>query len=273
MIFLNLFAWLEGVSTASQAYAELQRISQHNVDVRARLSAVALYDVHFQINTDNSLQLRPEAKQRIMQVISESPIRLLVLFGAEAPVGQLNIASPESGVSTLSAPTTPKTPRDGLLGSKRSSQSPAEGTPKRTKIDPNDLQDSSKREDDSFLQSNLSSVDAASGPNAQYDPAPTNTHSFSPDKTLDEAMEALADTETNIAETSKKETTIPHDSQELHALTLKTNTPELAAEESQERNSRFGKLTTVDGSLWNSTFYLRERLTTFGRDPSCTYVP
>ena len=232
------------------------------------------------------------------------------LFGAEALVGQLNMASPESGISAPSAPATPKTPRDtsplssGLPGSKRSSQrlqSTTERTPKRSKLDPDadydpsvslnqDPQESSTHEDASLPQSNLSSIDAASGPNAQYDPAPTNTHSFSPGMTLDEAMEALGDTETNIAGTintleriegkkPEKETTKPHDGGESRALVSKLTTPDPAADISQGSNSafikppqRFGKLTTVAGSFWTTTIHLQDRLTTFGRDPTCTYV-
>ena len=231
------------------------------------------------------------------------------LFGAEALVGQLNMASPESGISAPSAPATPKTPRDTsplsseVPGSKRSSQplpSTTERAPKRTKLDPDadhdpsispsqDLRDSCNREDASLLQSKSGSIDTASGPNAQYDPAPTNTHSFSPSMTLDEAMEALGDTETNIEGTistleriegkkPEKEITTPSDNEMSRTPVLQKTTPEPAAEKSQETNpafvkppQRFGKLTTVAGSIWNSTIHLQDRLTTFGRDPESTY--
>lgn len=219
------------------------------------------------------------------------------------------MASPESGISAPSAPATPKTPRDTsplsseVPGSKRSSQplqSTTERAPKRTKLDPDadhdpsispsqDLRESRNHEDASLLQSKSGSIDTASGPNAQYDPAPTNTHSFSPGMTLDEAMEALGDTETNIEGTIStlerikgkkpgKETTAPSDNDVPRTPVLQKTTPDLAAEKSQETSSafvkppqRFGKLTTVAGSIWNSTIHLQDRLTTFGRDPKSTH--
>lgn len=62
--------------TVSQVYLELRRIcSRHIHDpIRARIYAVALYDLRLLLDGDESLQLRPEVKEKIQQVILDSPL-------------------------------------------------------------------------------------------------------------------------------------------------------------------------------------------------------
>lgn len=74
--FFNQFARLKGASTVSQVYEELRHINQRKVDdpIRTRIYAVALYDLRVLVDEDTSLQLRPEVKEKIVQVISDSPI-------------------------------------------------------------------------------------------------------------------------------------------------------------------------------------------------------
>ncbi len=62
--------------TVSQVYVELRRIVDQRVDdpVRARIYAVALFDLRLLLDKDNSLHLRPEVRQKIEQVIFDSPL-------------------------------------------------------------------------------------------------------------------------------------------------------------------------------------------------------
>ncbi len=62
--------------TVSQVYLELRRIVDRRVDdlIRARIYAVALYDLRLLLDRDESLQLRPEVQEKIEQVIFDSPL-------------------------------------------------------------------------------------------------------------------------------------------------------------------------------------------------------
>jgi hypothetical protein len=62
--------------TVSQVYVELRRIVGRRVDdpIRARIYAVALYDLRFEVDKSESLQLRPEVREKIEQVIFDSPL-------------------------------------------------------------------------------------------------------------------------------------------------------------------------------------------------------
>lgn len=73
--FFNPFARLKGGSTVSQVYEELRHIHQRKVDdpIRTRIYAVALYDLRVLVDEDTSLQLRTEVKDKIVQVICDSP--------------------------------------------------------------------------------------------------------------------------------------------------------------------------------------------------------
>ena len=74
--FFNQFARLIGASTVSQVYEELRHIDRRQVDdpIRTRIYAVALYDLRVLVDEDTSLQLRPKVKEKIVQVISDSPV-------------------------------------------------------------------------------------------------------------------------------------------------------------------------------------------------------
>ena len=74
--FFNQFARLKGASTVSQVYEELRHINRRQDDdpIRTRIYAVALYDLRVLVDEDTSLQLRPKVKEKIVQVISDSPL-------------------------------------------------------------------------------------------------------------------------------------------------------------------------------------------------------
>jgi len=67
---------VEAEDTVSQVYIELRRIVDRSVDnpIRARIYAVALYDLRLQLDKKNSLNLRPEVKATIVQVLVDSPL-------------------------------------------------------------------------------------------------------------------------------------------------------------------------------------------------------
>ncbi|KAI9747016.1 MAG: hypothetical protein M1835_002265, partial [Candelina submexicana] len=60
----------------SQVYLELRRISERQVHdpIRARIYAVALYDLRLLVDENESLKLRPEVREKIEQVILNSPL-------------------------------------------------------------------------------------------------------------------------------------------------------------------------------------------------------
>ncbi|KAI4135017.1 MAG: hypothetical protein LQ347_001034 [Umbilicaria vellea] len=62
--------------TVSQVYLELRRIVDRRVDdpIRARIYAVALYDLRLLVDRANSLQLKPEVSEKIEQVIVNSTL-------------------------------------------------------------------------------------------------------------------------------------------------------------------------------------------------------
>jgi hypothetical protein len=62
--------------TVSKVYVELRRIVNGRTDdpIRARIYAVALYDLRLLLDKNESLQLRPEVKEKIQQVIFDSPL-------------------------------------------------------------------------------------------------------------------------------------------------------------------------------------------------------
>lgn len=73
--FFNQFSRLQGVSTVSQVYEELRHMDTRMDDpIRERIYAVALFDLRYLVDEKVSLQLKPEVKQKIVQVISESPV-------------------------------------------------------------------------------------------------------------------------------------------------------------------------------------------------------
>ncbi len=134
------------------AQAALQISTQSNRDARASASNSGH---HLRIATTCNVNQRQATNDDLGQHQLQYPHPLSLpdtqagpapsLLGAEALVGQLNMASPESAKSAFSAPNTPKTPTtpktresspiSGLAGSKRSSQEAnnenAETTPKR----------------------------------------------------------------------------------------------------------------------------------------------
>lgn len=72
--FFNQFSRLQGISTVSQVYKELRHIDMRVDDpIRARIYAVALFDLRVLVDEKVSLRLRPEVKQKVVQIISESP--------------------------------------------------------------------------------------------------------------------------------------------------------------------------------------------------------
>jgi hypothetical protein len=62
--------------TVSQVYLQLRHIVSRSVDdpIRARIYAVALYDLRLEVDKRESLQLRPEVREKIEQVIFDSPL-------------------------------------------------------------------------------------------------------------------------------------------------------------------------------------------------------
>ena len=62
--------------TVSQVYVELRRIVDRSVvdPIRARVYAVALYDLRLLLDKNESLKLRPEVKAKIEQVLFDSPL-------------------------------------------------------------------------------------------------------------------------------------------------------------------------------------------------------
>lgn len=62
--------------TVSRVYVELRRIVDQSVadPVRGRIYAVALFDLRLLLDENDSLQLRPEVREKIEQVIFDSPL-------------------------------------------------------------------------------------------------------------------------------------------------------------------------------------------------------
>ncbi len=74
--FDHSFSIVKTKDPVSEVYVELRRIVNRRLDdsIRARLYAVALYDLRLRLDGNKSLNLRPEVKAKIVQVLLDSPL-------------------------------------------------------------------------------------------------------------------------------------------------------------------------------------------------------
>jgi len=217
------------------------------------------------------------------------------LFGTEALVGQLNMASPESAVSgpstsTSAAPTTPKTREPSPLstlpvGSKRSTQEMSsqseEATPKRAK---SNISESPSRPsvEHSIQQSVSKSTTTKNAENykthggkSSTSPSKSRDTKASNDKIVEKAKDKQPEKESKDAGvlTDVPKTEHHQDSNQGSLGSNKfTSTP--AAEEATgftKPLARLGNLTPTPGSMFTPTIKLEKRMTTYGRDPGSDY--
>ena len=221
----------------------------------------------------------------------------LSLFGAEAQIAELNMASPESGVSAPSAPTaptTPKTPKSRQFspstssypGSKRSSQdvqSSNDGnTPKRSRFDDRSFDRSISPSNPMFYYDeldptthNLEYASKASGRDfvAEFKSrqgvfASTRANSITDDKTFE-------DNHSKDVEVGYKDNVMTPETRSQHSRSSDNRTSHAASTAVIAKTNKFtkplprlGKLTSLPGSVMNITFPLEQRITSWGREPS-----
>ena len=228
------------------------------------------------------------------------------LFGAEVQIGELNMASPESGVSAPSVPTAPATPRtpksrqvspsmSARTGSKRSSQaihSASDGnTPKRSRFDRSISPSNPMYYYDELdpTTHNLEYASKASGRDfvSEYRTrqgalATTRASSMVDDKTFDNSIPkevgALdqVPSESNAAQISRDfyyssvvaDASSSTTSKSVEAGAMSPVTADAEIKDFVKPLPRLGKLSSVAGSLRDIAFYLEQRITSWGRDPA-----
>lgn len=217
------------------------------------------------------------------------------LFGTEALVNQLNMASPESAVSgpsasTSAAPTTPKTREPSPLstlpaGSKRSTQEMSsqseETTPKRAKS--NISESPSHPSVEPSIQQSVSKSPSnknagkykTSGGKTSTSPSKSRDAKASNDTNVEKAKDKQPEKEskhagvlTDVPKTEHRQGSNQGSSSSKHSA----STP--AAEEGTgftKPRARLGNLTPIPGSIFTPTIKLEKRMTTYGRDPGSDY--
>ena len=218
------------------------------------------------------------------------------LFGAEALVGQLNMASPESGGSVPSpesnhAPRTPGSrdpsplPTSAAPGSKRSSQifndEIEETTPKRARTNrPIRPSRRSQRANPSLEAGDNDDGIRKHKQNSAKSPSSSATTSIHEKTSVVSEDNALGQNDAEIKSVAASENA-PEAIEAVDAGRHDTHDHGLKFPSSTVRNAstaveptfvpplpRLGTLTTLPGSICNTTIKLVERTTFYGRDPN-----
>ena len=273
------------------AHAALQMTTEGNRDEGASASGIH-NSTDYSVTSDGLAQHRLQYPHTLPGPHSTGSAPSL--FGTEALVGELNMASPESGVSgpsasTSAAPTTPKTRGPSPLspeaaGSKRSSQSissPIEhSTPKRAKSNP--------------VQA---PPQPSAGSSTQRQQITSTSHDAGKDKNqLGESWKSTSKAQNNKASKYKAVQQLEHQetteaTKDIGVLTNDPNTHDTqdsnqgssgsnhsaSASTTKEATEftkplpRLGKLTPTPGSIPTPTIKLEKRVTTYGRDPGSDF--
>lgn len=212
------------------------------------------------------------------------------LLGTEALVGQLNMASLESGASAPSPESThaPKTPKSreasplsasAIQGSKRSSQvfhsQSDQTTPKRAKVNQSGAPSQLSQHIDALPQgsdqglggeSSTQKVRSPSNPpvstNSKREGTPDNAESILEDKDRVRSIKSV-----RIDNLTSTEAGPSHPEPALSSLSDTSDIIANADSTFVRPLPRFGVLTTVPGSFCTTTIKLEQRITYYGREP------
>lgn len=222
------------------------------------------------------------------------------LFGTEALVGQLNMASPGSAVSgpsasTSAAPTTPKTREPSPLsamsvGAKRSTQemssqseeetlkrakSNISESPSRPSVERSIQQSVSKSPTTKNAGKYKTTGDKTHGGKSSKSPSKPRDTKASDDKTVKEAMDKQSKKESKAAGvlTDVPKTEHHQDSNQGSSVSNNSTSAPATKEviEFTKPPARLGNLTPTPGSIFTPTIKLEKRMTTYGRDPGSDF--